>query len=572
MVRFIAAVVLFSACATGAQVLRVDIDAAPGGNGSSWAQAFDSLHDALTVATPGTQVWVAEGDYSPEFPATQEATFAIPSGVGVYGGFNGTESVLIARNPALNVTRLRGGINLPYNVVTIVAPGTNTVLDGFTILEGMATTQGAGRVSRGGGIYALNAAPTLRDLKIRQCQSRTPGAAIYLGGITGGASALVDRCIIEDNFGEYAVSISVPATIRDTDFLANGAGGLWLDGSEANLFQLVLRCEFRDHPPQNALSALLMNHTAPSAIAQIDGSLFDSNQGLRAGAVYILGAGDHEIRNSIFRNNSVTIANISAGAMYFDMDSAADSVLIENSLMIGNFTPGEGGAIGKVGPETLRIVSSTIAGNTAQVGSGIDLAGGVLDMDNTIIYNNIGTFFDQRRSVHITGGTASADRCIIEYRGAGPGLPIIAGQNTTTLSPLFVDADGPDNTFGTPDDNVRLMPGSPAIDAGNGLLLSPFVNFDIYGQNRFRDDTGTPDTGVSNGLPEIVDIGAAEFQGTTPSDCPADTNGDGMLSPADFNGWIIAFNNNAPECDQNGDGACTPADFNGWILNYNAGC
>ena len=54
--------------------------------------------------------------------------------------------------------------------------------------------------------------------------------------------------------------------------------------------------------------------------------------------------------------------------------------------------------------------------------------------------------------------------------------------------------------------------------------------------------------------------------------CPADTNNDGMLTPADFTAWINAFNNNLPECDQNGDGACTPTDFTAWIANYNAGC
>jgi hypothetical protein len=54
--------------------------------------------------------------------------------------------------------------------------------------------------------------------------------------------------------------------------------------------------------------------------------------------------------------------------------------------------------------------------------------------------------------------------------------------------------------------------------------------------------------------------------------CRADTNGDGIVSPSDFNAWILAFNNQAPQCDQNGDGLCTPADFNAWILNFNAGC
>lgn len=54
--------------------------------------------------------------------------------------------------------------------------------------------------------------------------------------------------------------------------------------------------------------------------------------------------------------------------------------------------------------------------------------------------------------------------------------------------------------------------------------------------------------------------------------CRADTNNDGTVSPADFNAWIIAFNDGATACDQNGDMLCTPADFNAWVLNYNAGC
>ncbi|MEM7623153.1 MAG: GC-type dockerin domain-anchored protein [Planctomycetota bacterium] len=55
-------------------------------------------------------------------------------------------------------------------------------------------------------------------------------------------------------------------------------------------------------------------------------------------------------------------------------------------------------------------------------------------------------------------------------------------------------------------------------------------------------------------------------------ECTADINGDGALSPGDFNAWIIAFNNQSAGCDQNGDGACTAGDFNAWIINYNAGC
>ena len=68
------------------------------------------------------------------------------------------------------------------------------------------------------------------------------------------------------------------------------------------------------------------------------------------------------------------------------------------------------------------------------------------------------------------------------------------------------------------------------------------------------------------------DAGAAYAVAVPAAPCPADTNSDGLLTPADFNAWIIAFNAQSPACDQNGDGICAPSDFNAWILNYNAGC
>ena len=60
--------------------------------------------------------------------------------------------------------------------------------------------------------------------------------------------------------------------------------------------------------------------------------------------------------------------------------------------------------------------------------------------------------------------------------------------------------------------------------------------------------------------------------GTCGTPCLADTNHDGLVTPADFSSWIAAFNTQASECDQNGDGSCTPADFSAWVANFNAGC
>ncbi|MEO1584152.1 MAG: GC-type dockerin domain-anchored protein [Planctomycetota bacterium] len=49
----------------------------------------------------------------------------------------------------------------------------------------------------------------------------------------------------------------------------------------------------------------------------------------------------------------------------------------------------------------------------------------------------------------------------------------------------------------------------------------------------------------------------------------ADVNGDGIVTPADFTAWVLAFNASDPAADQNCDGIVTPADFTAWILNFN---
>ena len=70
-------------------------------------------------------------------------------------------------------------------------------------------------------------------------------------------------------------------------------------------------------------------------------------------------------------------------------------------------------------------------------------------------------------------------------------------------------------------------------------------------------------------------LDAIEFQSfecSQTNDCVADTNGDGILSPADFTAWVAAFNAQSAACDQNGDTLCTPADFTAWVANFNAGC
>ncbi len=78
-------------------IIYVDADATGAATGLSWTNAFTTVQDALAVAQPGDEIWVAEGVYYPDEGAGQTnnaraSTFQLLDGVALYGGFAGTET------------------------------------------------------------------------------------------------------------------------------------------------------------------------------------------------------------------------------------------------------------------------------------------------------------------------------------------------------------------------------------------------------------------------------------------------------------------------------------------------
>ena len=66
-------------------------------------------------------------------------------------------------------------------------------------------------------------------------------------------------------------------------------------------------------------------------------------------------------------------------------------------------------------------------------------------------------------------GTLTVTNCCIES------IETIVGSGNIGLDPVFTDADGPDDTVGTADDNLRPR-GGPTVNNGNANALPPDVS------------------------------------------------------------------------------------------------
>jgi hypothetical protein len=75
------------------------------------------------------------------------------------------------------------------------------------------------------------------------------------------------------------------------------------------------------------------------------------------------------------------------------------------------------------------------------------------------------------------------------------------GSGNIDADPLFVDPDGPDDATGTLDDNLRLLPDSPCIDAGDPDFWPGEGATDLDGHARVlcdRVDMGAYESGIGD--------------------------------------------------------------------------
>lgn len=194
-------------CQVNAQIIFVQQDAT--GNGTSWDNSLGSLTEALNVATEGTQIWVANGIYAPQGD-DRNATFNIPNGVQVFGGFTGTESSVEQRDLQNNRSVLTGEIAKPgimdnaFTVVTFEKVNATTQLDGFIISEGNANSDDSNVSGArcGGGMYVDGtkgaSTPVIQNCVFEKNFGRD-GAAVYNNGRGGESSPTFVNCVFQNN-------------------------------------------------------------------------------------------------------------------------------------------------------------------------------------------------------------------------------------------------------------------------------------------------------------------------------------------------------------------------------------
>jgi len=192
--------------------------------------------------------------------------------------------------------------------------------------------------------------------------------------------------------------------------------------------------------------------------------------------------------------NNCTISNNSAAGGGGIFNHAAATL---TNCTIANNSAVNGGGIYNLNPATLSLADCTIAANSATSAGGgvIDTMSASTVLANTIVAGNTAPSPSTSSGPDVNGIVTSLGYNLIGNTSGGSGFVATDLQNVNALL-------GPLKANGGPTPTMALLPGSPAIDAGNNSLAigpsgSPLIT-DQRGFTRIVNST--------------VDIGAFEVQ------------------------------------------------------------
>ena len=305
--------------AARAGVIYVDGDVASSGTGESWGEAHKTITEALALAASGDEIWVKLGTY------TESITMI--SGVALYGGFDGSESIRSDRDWEANITTIdasTAAAGTSAEHVVIMVRITNARVDGFTITGGNAAGSG------GGGIYCSSSSSS----SIINC-TISGNSARYGGGIDCySSSPSIINCTISGNSASNG-----------------GGGGCVFNSSSPSL----INCTISGNSARYGGGGINCYSSSPSLINCI---ISGNSTEYMGGGVCCDHNSSPSLINCIISGNS---AEYEGGGIYCDDNS--DPGLI-NCTISGNSAGNYGGGI-CCSSSSPSLINCTISGNSA---------------------------------------------------------------------------------------------------------------------------------------------------------------------------------------------------------------
>ncbi len=168
------------------------------GDGSSWADAFGTVQEALSIAVESDQIWIAAGTYKPSETTERFISYELKESIKLYGGFDGTEEKLEERDWIKNKTILSGDIgeegqfsDNSYNVV-VVNTDKEALLDGVIIQDGNADNWS--EADNGGAVFLSSGHLKLVNTTLQNNHANDDGGAIFIDkGILTAVSSIFEE-------------------------------------------------------------------------------------------------------------------------------------------------------------------------------------------------------------------------------------------------------------------------------------------------------------------------------------------------------------------------------------------
>jgi hypothetical protein len=295
----------------------------------------------------------------------------------------------------------------------------------------------------------------------------------------------VYHCFRVDTSGLY-----YDATIDGFTITRGNANGVGTDGRDSS-------------PDYNGSGGAILNRQSATTIENC--MFLDNNATAFArggGAIYIIGVDAPTIINCAFYENTA-IGTVSSGGTHGGaIVSSSSNPTITGCVFYGNIADGVGGAL-LINGNTPEVTNCTFNGNTA-LGSQPGGGGGAIyfSVTEAIITNCIfwGNSAPQGAPELAHDGSSkipSVTYCDIQggYTGTG----------NINIDPQFWDAINGD---------LRILPASPCVDAGNNSAVPAGVDYDFEGDKRI--------------VGSAVDIGADEYKAVWYVDASLGESGNGM--------------------------------------------